>query len=106
MMMHDCVAGMPQPLYGFVTQVMIVEDQPCQLNITCTENGDKIETGAGQVNLTPDRSYHYYTPSRSSNQPHYHSTYPNVNRQTGEDFTSTGPPRCRAQPDPTNSCAN
>ena len=82
MMMHNCIAGMAEPLYGFVSQVMLVEDEPCELGITCTENGDKIGSGNDQNNLTPDTNFDFHNN--------------NVDRQTGEEFSSDGPARCRA----------
>ena len=96
--MHNCLEGMAEPLYGVVTQVMLVEDKECQLNITCTEGGDKIGGDTDQTNLTPNRNYQYHTTSHRFNRNYYHSNYNNVDRQTGEVLATNGPPRCRTRP--------
>ena len=102
MMMHDCVPGMVQPLYGFVTQVMLVVNETCQLNITCTENGEKIQTELDDNDESDGggRPMTQNTTSRILRRKYYISTHnifqTQFDRQTGEEFTSSGPPRCRA----------
>ena len=41
--MQDCFSGTEEPLYGFVTNVTLVEDMPCLLGIECFENGTTIK---------------------------------------------------------------
>ena len=41
--MQDCLSGTAEPLYGFVTNVTLVEDMPCLLGIECFENGTTIK---------------------------------------------------------------
>ena len=41
--MQDCFSGTAEPLYGFVTNVTLVEDMPCLLGIECFENGTTIK---------------------------------------------------------------
>ena len=108
MMMHDCIDGMDEPMYGFVTELDLVDDAPCILDTTCDANGNKIEGSIDQNNLTPVRNYPLRARSDSGSQDYYqrgwYYYYANVNRQTGEDFASNGPPRCRARRDPSNAC--
>ena len=40
--MQDCFSGMQEPLFGFVTNVTLVNDSPCILDVECFENGTKI----------------------------------------------------------------
>ena len=95
MMMHNCIEGMEEPRYGFVTQVMIVNDQPCELNITCTESGDKIQGEFDHNNQTMDREFKYQRVSNIWNRQYHQSSNTNVDRQ--EEFTASGPPRCRTR---------
>ena len=104
MMMHDCIDGMDEPLYGFVTELDLVDDAPCILDTTCDANGNKIQSSIDQNNLTPVRNYQQQARSDSGSHTYYQPTYANVNRQTGEDFLSNGPPRCRVRRDPSNAC--
>ena len=41
--MQDCFSETEEPLYGFVTNVTLVEDMPCLLGIECLENGTTIK---------------------------------------------------------------
>ena len=98
-MMHNCIEGVAEPLYGFVTQVMTVDDQPCELNITCTANGDKIEDESRQSNQTLKGSQ---TVTDTLSRQYHKSNNRNIDRQ--EEFTASGPPRCRTRRDPSNRC--
>ena len=40
--MHDCFSDLEEPLFGFVTNVTLVEDMPCILGVQCFENGTTI----------------------------------------------------------------
>ena len=40
--MQDCFSDLEEPLYGFVTNVTLVEDMPCILGVQCFENGTTI----------------------------------------------------------------
>ena len=66
--MQDCFSGMQEPLFGFVTNVTLVEDSPCILDVQCFENGTKIggdeftqpsvgNTGANNSGLNSDRIF-------------------------------------------------
>ena len=103
MMMHDCIEGMAEPLYGFVTKVNLVEDQACSFNVTCDANGNLLQSEPRQNNVVVDRN-----PNQSYIQNHNDllQTYLDVNRQATEEFTASGPPRCRVRRDPSNSCQN
>ena len=49
---EDCFSSMAEPLYGFVTNVTLIEDEPCVLNNECFENGTRIkEENFEQSNL-------------------------------------------------------
>ena len=64
---EDCFNDIPEPLYGFVTKVTLVDNEPCELGVTCDQNGNKIQR-------------------RKAWQ---------FDRQTGEEFVSGAPPDCR-----------
>ena len=102
MMMHNCIEGMEEPLYGFVTQVMIVNDQPCELNITCTERGDTILREFENNNQTVDGNFKYQTVFNIWSRQYHQLSNTNIDRQ--EEFTASGPPRCRTRRDPSNRC--
>ena len=101
-MMHNCVGGMEEPLYGFVTQVMIVKDQPCELNITCTENGDSIQRELGHNNGTEDGKFSHQMASNVGRRHNHQPNRTNIDRQ--EEFTASGAPRCRTRRVPSNRC--
>ena len=42
-MLEDCFSDMNVPLYGFVTNVTLVEDSPCLIDVECFENGTSIK---------------------------------------------------------------
>ena len=105
-MMHNCIEGMREPLYGFVTQVDLVTDEECTFNITCDEDGNKIQTTVDQNKLAPDGSSQHHARTYYWRRHYYKPMYNNLNRQTGEEFSSAGPPRCRARRAPSNECGN
>ena len=37
--LDDCIEGIEEPLYGFVTRVKFTENQPCTLGVTCKRDG-------------------------------------------------------------------
>lgn len=45
MMVQDCLQNSVEPLYGFVTNVTLLTDQPCIQGVECFENGTTIDTG-------------------------------------------------------------
>ena len=45
MMIQDCLQNSVEPLYGFVTNVTLLTDQPCIRGVECFENGTTIDTG-------------------------------------------------------------
>ena len=45
--MQDCFSDLEEPLYGFVTNVTLVEDMPCILGVQCFENGKTIRGNDG-----------------------------------------------------------
>ena len=44
LMMQDCLANQVEPLYGFVTNVTLLSDQPCIEDVECTVNGTRIDS--------------------------------------------------------------
>ena len=112
-MMHDCIEGMPEPLYGFTTKIMLVENERCELNVTCDINGNKIgnATNSDDANqseihkhtlredLTPRLSSGFYASSYNYSIQYQHHLYDDISRQTGEEFSANGPASCR-----TSSC--
>ena len=94
-MMHNCIKGMQEPRYGFVTQIHLVTDELCEFNVTCTANGDKIQGSLDRNDGPAIASYQYHTRPYPWRRHYYQPLYTSLNRQTGEDFTSAGPPRCR-----------
>ena len=69
-------------LYGFVTDVTIVNGQECTLGETCDGEGNKISNQYPQsrTNLTPKQHFENY-----------------INRQSRERFRARGGPRCRVR---------
>ena len=105
--MQDCAEGLPQPLYGFVSKVMLVTDQMCELNVTCDIDGNKIDerenfelitTFIRNENLIKDPlgiGKPFFSPIWKHNQRRYDGI--NFDRQTREEFSASGPPSCRAR---------
>ena len=87
-MMHDCIGGMEEPRYGFVT--LIMTNETCEFNRT---------EGCREVRTFTKREA-YVT------QHDYQSEYGYTSRQTGEDFAADAPARCRLLRDPSNRCMN
>ena len=50
-MYEDCFPEMQEPLYGFITNVTILNDSPCLLEVECFENGTSIKN---TTNLNQD----------------------------------------------------
>ena len=44
LMMQDCLENQVEPLFGFVTNVTLRSDQPCLLDVECTEDGTTIDS--------------------------------------------------------------
>ena len=44
LMMQDCLENQVEPLFGFVTNVTLRTDQPCLLDVECTEDGTTIDS--------------------------------------------------------------
>ena len=117
-MMHDCLGGAEEPLYGFVT--LLMTNSSCLFNSssTCTANNftntDSLQdSGFGEDtnifdidNLPTDRINKYTSQSRTGKRQHYQSDDDYTSRQTGEVFASAGLPRCRLRRDPLNQCMN
>ena len=105
--MQDCAEGLPQPMYGFVSKVMLVTDQRCELNVTCDVDGNKIDERENfeyftkyirSENLIEDPlglGKPFFYPIWRHNQRRYEGN--NYDRQTREEFSSSGPPSCRAR---------
>ena len=105
--MQDCAEGLPQPLYGFVSKVMLVTDQRCELNVTCDADGNKIDVRE-KFELIPQyiRNQNLIEDPLGLDKPffspiwkHTQRRYEEVNhdRQTREEFSASGPPSCRAR---------
>ena len=45
--LQDCFSGLEEPLYGFVSNVTLVEDMPCILGVQWFENGTTIRGNDG-----------------------------------------------------------
>ena len=103
-MMHNCIEGMEEPLYGFVTKLNIVESEECELDVTCSSNGTKIETDVEQNNLILYGDHVHRNSTHIWSHQYNQSVYNNIKRQTGEEFRSSGPPRCRIRRNPSNRC--
>ena len=41
-MFEDCFPEMEEPLYGFITNVTVLNNSPCLLDVECFENGTSI----------------------------------------------------------------
>ena len=120
--MDDCFEDMQEPLYGFRTKVTLTENSPCELGVTCRgvpednpestlnlsnnfvgPNGATIQESSNYQNSypMPESSTSSTTESYNSHADGYNENY--IERQTGEDFSSDGPPDCRVIFDP-NQC--
>ena len=102
--MDDCFEDMDEPMYGFRSKVMLTENSPCELGVTCRgvpeDDSDTTYGNYGTGYSYQDGSYIPESSTRDS----YDSLVENeVERQTGEDFSSDGPPDCRVTFDP-NQC--
>ena len=107
LILQDCAEGLPQPLYGFVSKVMLVTDQRCELNVTCDIDGNKIDerenfelitTYIRNENLKQDPlglGKPFFSPIWKHNQRKYEGI--NYDRQIREEFSASGPPSCRAR---------
>ena len=107
LILQDCAEGLPQPLYGFVSKVMLVTDQRCELNVTCDIDGNKIDERENfelitkhirNENLIKDPlgiGKPFFSPVWKHNQRRYDGI--NFDRQTREEFSASGPPSCRTR---------
>ena len=54
LMMQDCLENQVEPLFGFVTNVTLRTDQPCLLDVECTENGTTIDSDDAMLSDVDD----------------------------------------------------
>ena len=52
MMASDCFRGEVEPLFGFVTNITLIDEQPCIEGVECFINGTSISTNAVGENDT------------------------------------------------------
>ena len=45
LMVQDCLENAAEPLFGFVTNVTLLNDEPCVQDVECFENGTRIDSG-------------------------------------------------------------
>ena len=45
LMVEDCLENAAEPLFGFVTNITLANDQPCIQDVECSENGTLIDSG-------------------------------------------------------------
>ena len=43
-MVQDCLESSAEPLFGFVTNVTLLTDEPCILDVECFANGTRIDS--------------------------------------------------------------
>ena len=126
--MDDCFEDMDEPMYGFRAKVMLTENSPCELGVTCmgvpednTETSIDLAGNYGGPNESESSNYqgNSYLPQSTNYHDDSHipesSTFSTagsyksladgynenyIERQTGEDFSSDGPPDCRVIFDP------
>ena len=115
--MDDCFSDMQEPLYGFITKVTLVDNEPCELGVTCDQEGNKIQ----KRNAFWHRSRHHMSRhNRQAKRFHqwqrvarkyrrwqldcrkkrrryerWRPRFWSFDRQTGEEFVSGAPPDCR-----------
>ena len=81
---EDCFEDMDRPKFGYKVQLMLKEQEPCQINFdnpeqsTCNLRSNDTREEQRRVDLEYSR---YYAQSR----------------QTGEEFRSSSPPECRIE---------
>ena len=121
--MDDCYSDMEEPLYGFRSKVVLTENSPCQLGSTCRGVPEDDLTSQLnpdlQLSLQQQQNGQYYgsstfkqyqhndqnilqLPKQAEEQEEETDQYldNSIERQTGEDFSSDGPPDCRVTFDP------
>ena len=120
--MDDCYSDMDEPLYGFRSKIVLTENSPCELGVTCRGvpedlNADlksslQQQQQQQQLNLQyyggsslqqqqqQQRNSQYYDSSSLQQQQNVQYFDNSIERQTGEDFSSDGPPDCRVTFDP------
>ena len=52
MMASDCFRGQVEPLFGFVTNITLIDEQPCIEGVECFINGTSISTNDVSENNT------------------------------------------------------
>ena len=104
--MEDCFNNIQEPLYGFRTKVTLVDNEPCELGVTCDEDGNKIQRRLGFWKRSWQydhqrkewQSYRRKRHWRPYTLKKYYEPYRKAwayDRQTGEEFVTGAPPDCR-----------
>ena len=57
MMIQDCLQNSVEPLYGFVTNVTLLTDQPCIRGVECFENGTSINQTSISMQKDTDMTF-------------------------------------------------
>jgi len=118
--MDDCYSDMDEPLYGFRSKIVLTENSPCELGVTCRgvpedvnpdlqsslqqqqqqRNLQYYESSSLQQQQQQLNSQYYGSSSLQQQQQNVQYFDNSIERQTGEDFSSDGPPDCRVTFDP------
>ena len=116
--MDDCYSDMDEPLYGFRSKIVLTENSPCELGVTCRgvpeDLNPDLQSSLQQQQQLNSQYYvgssiqlqqqqqnaQYYGSSSLQQQQNVQYFDNSIERQTGEDFSSDGPPDCRVTFDP------
>jgi hypothetical protein len=117
--MDDCYSDMDEPLYGFRSKIVLTENSPCELGVTCRgvpedlnpdlqsslqqqqQLNSQYYVGSSMQLQQQQQNAQYYESSSLQQQQQNVQYFDNsIERQTGEDFSSDGPPDCRVTFDP------
>jgi hypothetical protein len=110
---------MDEPLYGFRSKIVLTENSPCELGVTCRgvpedlnpdlqsslqqqqQLNSQYYVGSSMQLQQQQQNAQYYESSSLQQQQQNVQYFDNsIERQTGEDFSSDGPPDCRVTFDP------
>ena len=115
--MDDCYSDMDEPLYGFRSKIVLTENSPCELGVTCRgvpedlnpdlqsslqqqQLNSQYYVGSSMQLQQQQQNAQYYGSSSLQQQQNVQYFDNSIERQTGEDFSSDGPPDCRVTFDP------
>ncbi len=99
--LDDCIDGIEEPLYGFRTNVTLIDNEPCILGETCRATLDGEQIGSLAMSKLNDNVINICSiipdPLGGINNSDGNETETAEERQSGEEFTSDAPAECRVR---------